>query len=260
MMFVRTIDRIGLAVINGCSRLGDFGLFGWDAIVTLFTTRLKVKKVFFQMSYIGIGSVGIVFLVGVAIGAVLALQSYIGLERFGSTQFIGPIVFLSMTREFGPVFTALMVIGRAGSAMTAELGSMRISEQIDALQTLCIDPVQYLVVPRVLASTIIVPFLSIFCSFFGIVAGYVTAVYMLNINAETYMEAIRSHAEMSDITNGLIKAVIFGFLLSLIATYKGYITRGGAKGLGIATTQSVVFANVTIILADYVLTSLMFTK
>src|SRR5947209_938658 len=120
------------------------------------------------MSYIGIGSVGIVFLVGVSVGAVLALQSYIGLERFGSTQFIGPIVFLSMTREFGPVFAALMVIGRAGSAMTAELGSMRISEQVDALETLCIDPIQYLIVPRVLAATFILPFLSIFCSFFGI--------------------------------------------------------------------------------------------
>jgi len=212
------------------------------------------------MSYIGIGSVSIVFLVGIAIGAVLALQSYIGLERFGSTQFIGPIVFLSMAREFGPVFSALMVIGRAGSAMTAELGSMRISEQIDALQTLCINPMQYLVVPRVLASTLILPFLSIFCTFFGVMAGYVTAVYVLNINSEVYMETIRANAELSDIINGLIKSLFFGFLFSIIATYKGYFTRGGAKGLGISTTQSVVFANVTIILADYVLTSLMFAK
>lgn len=212
------------------------------------------------MGYIGVGSISIVFLVGAAIGAVLALQSYIGLERFGSTQFIGPIVFLSMAREFGPVFSALMVIGRAGSAMTAELGSMRITEQIDALQTLCINPVQYLVVPRVIASTIILPFLSIFCTFFGVLAGYVTAVYVLNINSEVYLEAIRANAELSDLVNGLIKSLFFGFLLSIIATYKGYFTRGGAKGLGVATTQSVVFANVTIILADYVLTSLMFAK
>ena len=212
------------------------------------------------MSHIGIGSISIVFLVGIAIGAVLALQSYIGLKRFGSTQFIGPIVFLSMAREFGPVFSALMVIGRAGSAMTAELGSMRISEQIDALQTLCINPMQYLVVPRVVASTLILPFLSIFCTFFGVMAGYVTAVYILNINSEVYMEAIRINAELSDLINGLIKSLFFGFLFSIIATYKGYFTRGGAKGLGTATTQSVVFANVTIILADYVLTSLMFAK
>jgi phospholipid/cholesterol/gamma-HCH transport system permease protein len=259
-VIVRFLDAIGSSILNNCLYLGQVGLFAYETVVTFFVTKLKFKKVLYQLHYIGVSSLTIVFLVGVAIGAVLSIQSYIGLERFGSTQLIGPIVFLSMTREFGPVFTAIMVIGRAGSAITAELGSMRISEQIDALQTLCIDPIQYLVVPRVLASTIILPFLSIFCSFFGIIAGYITSVYILNINAETYMEAIRSNVELSDIVNGLIKAVLFGFLLSVISTYKGYFTRGGAKGLGLATTQSVVYANVTIVIADYILTSLMFSK
>lgn len=259
-MLVTALDSIGSLVIETSRHLGMIGLFTYDAIFTLFTTRLKVKKVFYQMQYIGVGSLSIVLLVGIAVGAVLALQTYVGLERFGSTQLIGPIVFLAMTREFGPVFTAIMVIGRAGSAMTAELGSMRISEQIDALQTLCIDPMQYLIVPRIIASTIILPFLSIFCAYFGIFAGYVTSVYLLDINSETYMETIRSNVELSDITNGLIKALIFGFLLSVIATYRGYITKGGAKGLGIATTQSVVYANITIVVTDYILTSLMFAK
>jgi len=259
-VLTRFFDKTGEILLTNCHHLGLVGLFVYETIQALLTTRLRLKKVFYQMNYIGVSSVSIVFLVGIAVGAVLAIQSYVGLERFGSTQFIGPIVFLSMTREFGPVFTAIMVIGRAGSAMTAELGSMRISEQIDALQTLCINPMQYLVVPRVLATTFILPFLSIFCSFFGIMAGYVTSVYLLNINAETYMEAIRANVEMSDIINGLIKAIIFGFLLSVIATYKGFFTRGGAKGLGLSTTQSVVYANVTIIIADYILTSLMFTK
>jgi len=212
------------------------------------------------MAYIGIESLSIVALVGTAVGAVLAIQSYVGLERFGSTQFIGPIVFLSMTREFGPVFTAIMVIGRAGSAMTAEIGSMRITEQIDALQTLSINVQQYLIVPRIVASTLIMPFLSIFCTLFGILAGYITSVYLLHLNPEVYMEAVRTHAEISDIVNGLIKAIIFGFLFSIISTYKGFITRGGAKGVGISTTQSVVYANVTIVIADYILTSLMFSK
>ena len=259
-MIVRLIDALGHTVLTASQQLGHIGLFTYDMLVTLFTTRLKLKKVLYQVNYIGVNSIIIVFLVGVAIGAVLAIQSYVGLARFGSTQFIGPIVFLSMTREFGPVFTAIMVIGRAGSAMTAELGSMRISEQIDALQTLCIDPMQYLVVPRVLASTFILPFLSILCSAFGILAGYVTAVYLLSINGETYMKAIRANVELSDLINGLIKALIFGFLFSIISTYKGYVTRGGARGLGTSTTQSVVFSNVTIIIADYILTSLMFTK
>lgn len=259
-MLLTSIDALGGVFLDSCRYFGEIGIFTWGSISTLFTSRPDFKKIFYQMHYIGVNSISIVFLVGSAIGAVLALQSHEGLVRFGSTQFIGPIVFLSMTREFGPVFTAIMVIGRAGSAMTAELGSMRISEQIDALETLCIDPHAYLIAPRIIASTIILPFLSMFCTFFGILAGYVAAVHVLGINPDTYMEAIRENVTMSDITSGLIKSTIFGFLFSVIATYKGYIARGGAKGLGIAITQSVVYSNVTIIITDYILTSLMFTK
>jgi phospholipid/cholesterol/gamma-HCH transport system permease protein len=259
-VILRLIDLIGARAIKGCNDLGSVGIFVRDALRTLFSTKLKLKKVFYQMNYIGIGSLGIVVLVGVAVGAVLAIQSYVGLERFGSTQFIGPIVFLAMAREFGPVFSSIMVIGRAGSAMTAEIGTMRITEQIDALQTLCIDVHQYLVVPRIIACTFIMPFLSIFCTLFGVWAGYITSVYLLGINPETYMEAIRANAELSDIINGLIKSIFFGFLFSVISTYKGFITRGGAKGVGISTTQSVVYSNVTIVIADYILTSLMFSK
>ena len=134
---------------------------------------------------------------------------------------------------------------------------MRISEQIDALKTLGINVKQYLVVPRIIASTIILPFLSLFCTICGIWSGYVVAVSMLGVNGEMYMEAIRENVELFDITSGLIKAVIFGWLLSLIATYKGYTTKGGSKGVGISTTQSVVYASVTIIVTDYLLTSLM---
>ncbi len=259
-MLLRLIDALGNVCLDGCQYFGKIGIFAWQVIATICTTRPDFKKIFYQMHYIGVSSISIVFLVGSAIGAVLALQSHEGLIRFGSTQFIGPIVFLSMAREFGPVFTAIMVIGRAGSAITAELGSMRISEQIDALETLCIDPHEYLIAPRIIASTFIMPFLSIFCTFFGILAGYIAAVHILGINPDTYMEAIRENVTMSDLTSGLIKSAIFGFFYSIIATYKGYIAHGGAKGLGIAITQSVVYANVTIIITDYILTSLMFTK
>ncbi len=257
-MLLKIVDSIGRFTINMCEKTGKAGLFFYDSLVTSFTTKLKLKKLFYQMSYIGVGSLGVIVLIGTTIGAVLAVQSYEGLHRFGAERFIGPIIFISMVREFGPVLTAIMVIGRAGSAITAEIGSMRITEQIDALQTLCINVKQYLIVPKVLASTIIVPFLSIFCSLFGIMAGYFMSVYVLNINSEMYMEAIRESLELSDITNGLIKATFFGLLLSLISTYKGYTTSGGAKGVGISTTQSVVIANVTIFVADYILTALMF--
>jgi phospholipid/cholesterol/gamma-HCH transport system permease protein len=254
------VDTLGIFCMERCRRLGEIGIFTGQAIASISARRSLWKKIFYQMHYIGVSSLSIIFLVGSAIGAVLALQSHEGLIRFGSPHLIGPIVFLSMAREFGPVFTAIMVIGRAGSAMTAELGSMRISEQIDALETLCINPQEYLVAPRILATTLILPFLSIFCTFFGILAGYIASVYVLGINPDAYMEAIRQNVKMSDIINGLIKSTIFGFMFSVIATYKGYGAHGGAKGLGLAITQSVVYSNVTIIMTDYILTSLMFTK
>jgi phospholipid/cholesterol/gamma-HCH transport system permease protein len=257
---INFIDVLGKKAIEGCQVLGDLGLFGYETLETMFTTKLKIKKVFFHMNYIGVNSVGVVMLVGVTVGAALAMQSYIGLERFGASQFIGPIVYIAMTREFGPVFAAIMVIGRAGSAITSELGTMRITEQIDALQTLCIDTKQYLIVPRLIAATIIMPFLSIFCTLFGVAAGYVVAVYVLGINSQIYTQAIIENVELMDIVNGLIKAIVFGFLFTIITTYKGFYARGGASGVGIAITQSVVYSILTIVVADYILTSLMFIK
>lgn len=251
-------DSIGSVTINSCNSVGNIGLFFYDSVNVMLSTRPKIKKIFYQMSFIGVNSLGVIALIGITVGAVLAVQSHIGLHSFGAERFIGPIVFISMAREFGPVLAAIMVIGRAGSAMTAEIGTMRITEQIDALQTLCINTHQYLIVPRLIASTFIAPFLSIFCTLCGITAGYLISVYVLNINPELYMESIRENVVVSDITNGLIKAIFFGFLLSLICSYKGFTTTGGAKGVGIATTQSVVYANVTIFVADYILTSLMF--
>jgi phospholipid/cholesterol/gamma-HCH transport system permease protein len=256
----KLVNFVGKTGIKICNDLGDIGAFLFDTVKVLFSTKLKMKKFFYSMNYIGVNSLSVVALVGITGGAVLALQSYIGLERFGASRFIGPIIYLSMTREFGPVFTAIMVIGRAGSAITAEIGTMRITEQIDALQTLCINTKQYLVVPRLLAGMCILPFLSICCSLFGIVSGYVVSIFILGINSEVYMDAVRVNAELSDITSGLIKAVVFGFLLTLISTYKGFTTTGGAKGVGVSTTQSVVYSNVTIFVANYILTSLLFSK
>ncbi|MBD3231707.1 MlaE family lipid ABC transporter permease subunit [Candidatus Dependentiae bacterium] len=258
MVFVDIIDFIGKVSIEACNNVGNVGLFLYDSLVTLFSTKPKIKKIIYQMYFIGVSSLSVIILIGITVGAVLAVQSYEGLHRFGAERFIGPIIFIAMTREFGPVLTAIMVIGRAGSAMTAEIGTMRITEQIDALKTLCINTQQYLIVPRIVSSTIILPFLSIFCSLCGIWAGYFMSVNVLGISSELYMESIRENVHLSDITNGLIKAVFFGFLFSLICAFKGYTTRGGARGVGISTTQSVVIANVTIFVADYILTSLMF--
>lgn len=258
-MVVKAIDAIGKTTINFCNGAGSLALFVYHAIIALFTTPLKLRKVFNQMNYIGVQSLTVVLLTGGAIGAILAFESYVGLHKFGAERFIGTLIFLSMAREFGPVVTAIMVTGRSISAMTAEIGTMRITEQIDALKTLSINVQQYLIVPRILATTIILPFLSLFCTLFGVMAGYIISVYVLNINAETYMEAVREYSELADITRGILKAGVFGFLISSIGCYRGYITGGGARGVGLATTQSVVFANVTIFMADYILSSLMWS-
>ena len=257
-MLIGLLDFIGKKSINICNKLGKVSLFFYQAIMTTFTTKPKIRKIFHQMNYIGVQSLSVISLIGITIGAVLAVQTHVGLHRFGAEQFIGPIIFLSLARELGPVLTAIMVIGRAGSAMTAEIGTMNITEQIDALRTLCIDVRQYLIVPRLIASTIIVPFLTVYCVFLGILSGYFISTYSLGVNTETFWDSIVENVELFDITSGLIKSIFFGLLLSLVCTYKGFITRGGAKGVGMSTTQAVVYANVAIFIADYILTSLMY--
>lgn len=258
-MMLDTINFIGASFLIICSHMGQFALFLWKTIKTLCTTRLKVSKVIFQMNVIGVDSLLIVILTGSFAGAVLAFQSYIGFKRFGGgEELIGPLVAQSLTRELGPVLTGLMITGRAGSAITAEIGSMAITEQIDALRTLCINTWQYLVVPRILASTIILPFLALFAMIFGTIGGYVIAVHVLNLNGEQYISSIRKYLEMSDINNGLIKSSVFGLILSWVGCYKGFYTMGGARGVGKATTQSVVIASIMILIANYFLTAWLF--
>ncbi len=257
-MIIHFISGIGSFVLKISASTGGFFLFLLKAFKALFTTKLKVGQLLKQMDSIGVGSSAIVFLTGSFTGAVLALQSYSGFKRFGAEEFIGPIVALSMTRELGPVLTGLMVAGRSGSAMAAEIGTMRITEQIDALQTLRINRYQYLVVPRILASTIILPFLCLFAIFCGIAGGYVVAIYLLGLKPDDYLSGITKYGELSDITGGLIKVSVFGLLLSWVGTYKGYYTGGGARGVGISTTQSVVLSSILILIANYFLTALLF--
>ncbi len=209
------------------------------------------------MERIGVDSLAIIILTGSFSGMVFALQSYIGFQRVGGEQFIGPVVALGMIRELGPVMTGLMVTGRAGSAIAAELGTMRITEQIDALRTLCIDSFQYLIVPRIVASVIIVPFLTLFSMICGIVGGYAICVYVLGLSPEDYISGIKTYVELSDIRGGLIKASVFGLILSWVGTYKGFYTWGGARGVGISTTQSVVTGSILILISNYFLTKLL---
>lgn len=256
-MIIQVINFLGASTIALCNRLGAFTIFFFQACKTLLTSRLKLSKTFVQMNRIGVESMSIVALTGLFTGMVLALQTYIGFQRVGGEQFIGAIVALGLIRELGPVLTALMVTGRAGSAITAEIGTMIITEQVDALTTLRINAFQYLVVPRIIASTIILPFLALFSMFFGIIGGYIVCVHVLELSPEDYESSIRNYVELTDINGGLKKAAVFGLILSWVGTYKGIYTSGGARGVGIATTQSVVISSILILISNYFLTKML---
>jgi len=254
---VKFINFIGSTTLTLCNQLGKIMLFFFHTIRVLFTTRLKISKLFYQMNRIGVESFSIIVLTGSFAGMVFAMQSYIGFQRVGGEQFIGTIVALGMIRELGPVLTGLMVTGRAGSAITAEIGAMRITEQIDALKTLRINTFQYLVIPRVLAGVIILPFLTLFAMICGIIGGYVISTYVLELSSEDYINGIKNFVELKDITGGLTKAGAFGLILTWIGTYKGFFTHGGARGVGIATTESVVASSVLILIFNYFLTKML---
>ncbi len=259
-MVIRFIDALGNSFLTTTTVVGSYVTFFIHTVRTAVTTKLKVSKLFVQMNRIGVDSFTIVVLTGTFAGAVLAYQTYEGFKRFGGGQeFIGPLVALAMTRELGPVFTGLMVAGRAGSAIAAEIGTMRITEQIDALQTLRINVFQYLMVPRVLAGTLILPFLSLFCMMCGIIGGYMVCVYVLGLNGEEYVSEVQKYLEVTDIRGGMIKSGVFGLILAWIGSFKGFHTYGGARGVGQSTTRSVVVSSILILITNYFLTVVLFT-
>jgi len=223
-----------------------------------FAPPFRLRNLIKQMEFVGVKSLFIVVLTGVFSGMVLALQSYHGFRKFGGESLMGGIVALSLAREMGPVMTALMVNARAGSAIAAELGTMRVTEQIDALEIMAINPVQYLVVPRIWAGVLMVPLLTAINILVGILGGYFVGVILLHINSGVFINKMTNMVEMADLVQGLVKSVFFGLILTLIGCYKGYNTSGGAEGVGRATTEAVVLSSVSILIGTYVITSLLF--
>ncbi|MGA7615780.1 MAG: ABC transporter permease [Thermoanaerobaculia bacterium] len=211
-----------------------------------------------QMVRVGVESVPVVFLTSMFTGMVLALQTYTGFSRVHAENFVGSVVALAMLRELGPVLVALMVTGRVGSSMAAEIGTMRVTEQLDALEALATDPVHYLFVPRVIAGTIMLPFLTILGDGIGIFGGYLVAVKLLGANPVLYQQNTFQFLELSDFWTGLVKAASFGLILTLTGCVRGYYTTGGAEGVGRATTTAVVSASLIILLTDFFLTKMMF--
>ncbi len=251
------LEMVGLAAARFIKAAGAMAIMLALTFRHAFTPPLKLKNLFKQMEFVGVQSLFVVILTGSFTGMVLALQGYNALKRFGAESLVGPTVALSMARELGPVLTGLMVTGRAGSAMATELGTMRVTEQIDAIETMAINPLKYLVVPRILSGIVMFPVLTVVTSFVGVVGGYVIGVKMLGINPGVYIGRTIDFVNIEDIFSGLAKSVVFGLITTLVACYYGYNAKGGAEGVGKAATGSVVTGCVMILISDYIISSLM---
>ncbi len=217
------------------------------------------RRIVKQINFIGVKTTLVIILTGSFTGMVLALQTYYALVKFGAETSLGPVVALSLIRELGPVLSALMVIGRAGSALTAEIGIMRISEQIDALDAMALNPYKYLVIPNLLAGIISLPLLNAIFVVVGVWGGYAVGVGLTGVSSGTYFGGIRDFVSAEDILEGLYKSLSFGMLITWISCYKGYFTGYGAEGVSKATTQAVVLSSVTILIWDYFMTSILLT-
>jgi phospholipid/cholesterol/gamma-HCH transport system permease protein len=254
--FFNFLGRKTISVINN---LGAIVIFFALAFVKIFRSK-QIREIVQQVFHIGARSSNIVMLVGLFTGMVLGLQLYYTLTKFGSEGVLGSVVALTLIRELGPVLTAIMITARSGSAMTAEIGILRISEQIDALYTMRIDPLRYLISPRIAASIISFPLLTAFFDLIGIFGGYLTGVVLLGVNRGAYFYRIHTYVDMVDIRGGFIKSLVFAVLVSTICCYEGYFTHlrtdsYGAKSVSLSTTSAVVFSCVMILISDYVVTS-----
>jgi phospholipid/cholesterol/gamma-HCH transport system permease protein len=255
-LFFNFLGKRTMSIINN---LGAVVIFFTLAFIKIFR-RKQIREIIQQVFYIGARSSNIVMLVGLFTGMVLGLQLYYTLTKFGSEGVLGSVVALTLIRELGPVLTAIMITARAGSAITAEIGILRISEQIDALYTMRIDPQRYLISPRIAASIISFPLLTAFFDLIGILGGYLTGVVLLGVNQGAYFYRIHSYVDMVDIRGGFIKSLVFAVLVSTICCYQGYFTHlrtdsYGAKSVSLSTTSAVVFSCVMILISDYVVTS-----
>jgi phospholipid/cholesterol/gamma-HCH transport system permease protein len=245
-------------VTSTLREIGDLVLTAGEAVLACFRPPFRVWLLLTQMEFIGVGALPIILLTGTFAGAVFTLESVYAFSMFNMESMVGATVALALTRELSPVLAALMITGRSGSAMATELGTMRVTEQIDALASMAINPVQYLFVPRFLASVIMFPILAMVFNLVGVVGSYVVGVHMWGIDPGNFVAKIQWYVQANDVVSGLIKASVFGGFVSLVSCFKGYRAEGGARGVGEATTRAVVIGSVSIMILDYFLTVLMF--
>lgn len=255
---MNAIERFGSSIIRFTGEMGNILILFSSTIKQTAALPVEVRNIFRQMLEIGVRSMPVVLITGAFTGMVFALQTYTAFKRFGAESLVGSVVALSMTRELGPVLTALLVAGRAGAAMAAELGTMRVTEQIDALETLATNPVKYLIVPRFISGLTMLPALTVVSDIIGITGGYMITVGLFKTSSSVYWNRTWDYMEINDIYSGLVKACFFGAAISLISCYKGFFTSGGAEGVGRATTGAVVLSSLTILISDYFLSAWLF--
>lgn len=258
-LLLRPFNSLGAMVIKAVNNMGAGVIFTVLAILKL-AHRKQIHKVIQQIYYIGARSTLIIMLVGLFTGMVLGIQSYHALIKFGAEGALGTLVGLSLVRELGPVLTAMMITARAGSAITAEIGSLRISEQIDALDTMRIDPIRYLISPKIAAAIISFPLLTALFDLIGIFGGYLSGVAIMGANSGTYLYRIHNTMDIRDVTDGLIKSMVFAIIVATVCCYEGYFAHmrtdsHGSKAIGLSTTSAVVLSCVLILVSDYIVTS-----
>ena len=254
------LQPLGRTFLNGLESIGRFALFAFRAVMIGLQPPYYPRLMLKQMVEIGYYSLPVVGMTAIFTGMVLALQSHTGFSRFEAESAVATIVVLSMTRELGPVLAGLMVAGRVGASMAAELGTMRVTEQIDALTTLSTDPFKYLVWPRLIAGLLMLPLLVIVANIIGVFGGYIVGIYKLGFGRYEYINNTFEFLETEDVVSGLVKAAVFGFLVALMGCYQGYHSEGGAQGVGAATTKAVVSASILILTANYIVTELFFSR
>ncbi len=253
------IQSIGALTLSGLEALGRTFIFFFQAIIAAVTPKFYPKQILKQVMDIGFYSLPVVGMTAIFTGAVLALQSYSGFSRFNAESSIATVVVLSITRELGPVLAGLMVAGRVGASIAAEIGTMKVTEQIDALTTLSTNPVKYLIAPRLIAGFITLPILVLIADIIGVMGGYLVSINKLGFNSASYLRSTLEYLEFKDVFSGLVKASIFGFIVALMGCYHGFNSGRGAQGVGKATTSAVVSSSVLILIANYIITEVFFS-
>jgi phospholipid/cholesterol/gamma-HCH transport system permease protein len=251
---------VGRAFLGFLATFGRLSIFAGQAVSHCFAPPFYLRLVGRQMLAIGYFSLPVVGLTALFTGAVLALQIFIGSSRFNAESAVATIVVIGITRELGPVLAGLMVGGRVGAAMAAELGTMRVTEQIDALVTLHTNPFKYLVAPRLIAATLTMPLLVLVADIIGVFGGYMVGVHRLDFNAASYLSNTFEFLETQDVVSGLVKAAVFGFIIALMGCYHGFNSSGGAQGVGRATTNAVVSSLILILVSNYFITESFFAR